>query len=308
MNLLLRGAAALTMMAALLPAAGAQESAPLATPRDGTGYTIGRDVGGSIAAVGPDMDLKAFSRAVENAFAGNKPLLEEAQVKAVATALMQRIGARSGKPMPGVAPGTEPPAVDRTQVGYVVGADVGRSLAPIQAQFDMPAFLLGVRSALDGTPPLVAEAEATSLREALKVRLQAEAAAAVGRNLAEGNAFLARNRTESGVVTTSSGLQYRVLRQGAGPRPMPTSRVRVQYQGTLLDGKVFDSSYERGQPAEFSLDKVIPGWTEGVSLMPVGGKYRFWVPSGLAYGTKGSPGSIPPNATLIFDVELLQVL
>jgi len=298
----------LTMMATLLPGAAAQGPTTLDTPRDKTGYTIGRDVGKSIAAVGPDMDVQAFSRAVQNAFTSSTPLLGEQETKSVATAVMQRINARSGMPIAGVAPGTEPPAVDPVKVGYVVGADVGRSLAPIQAQFDMPAFLMGIRSALEGTPPLVSDAEATALREALKARLQGEASAAVGRNLAEGNAFLARNKTESGVVTTPSGLQYRVLRQGAGPRPLPTSRVRVQYQGTLLDGKVFDSSYQRGQPAEFALDQVIPGWTEGVALMPVGAKYRFWVPSGLAYGAKGSPGSIPPNSTLIFDVELLQVL
>jgi FKBP-type peptidyl-prolyl cis-trans isomerase FkpA len=99
-----------------------------------------------------------------------------------------------------------------------------------------------------------------------------------------------------------------VLRQGAGPRPLPISRVRVNYQGTLLDGTVFDSSYERKEPAEFGLDQVIAGWTEGVAMMPVGAKYRFWVPSSLAYGEKGAPGSIPPNSTLVFDVELLQVL
>ena len=307
MNLLLRGLAALSILLVLSPAS-AQDAAPLANARDRTGYTIGRDVGTSIKAVGPDMELAAFARAVDNTFKGNKPLLDDEQVKRVATTVMQRIGVRSGQPMPGMAPGTEPPAVDPTEVGYVVGADVGRSLKPIQAQFDMPAFLTGVRSALDGSAPLVPEAEATALRDALKARLQAEAGAVAGRSLAEGNAFLARNRTESGVITTPSGLQYRVLRQGSGPRPLPTSRVRVQYQGTLLDGKVFDSSYERGQPAEFGLGQVIAGWTEGVALMPVGGKYRFWIPSGLAYGSKGSPGSIPPNATLVFDVELLQVL
>jgi len=111
------------------------------------------------------------------------------------------------------------------------------------------------------------------------------------------------------VFTTPSGLQYMVLRQGAGERPQPSDRVRVNYHGTLLDGTVFDSSYERGQPAEFALDQVIPGWTEGVALMPVGGKYRFWIPGELAYGAKGTPGGpIGPNATLVFDVELMAVL
>ena len=125
--------------------------------------------------------------------------------------------------------------------------------------------------------------------------MQAKAAAAAGSNRAEGDRFLAENKAVKGVFTTPSGLQYMVLRQGAGPRPMPTDRVRVNYEGTLLDGTVFDSSYERGQPAEFGLNQVIAGWTEGVSMMPVGAKYRFWIPGDLAYGAKGAPGGDRPE-------------
>jgi len=109
------------------------------------------------------------------------------------------------------------------------------------------------------------------------------------------------------VLTTPSGLQYMVLREGSGPRPMASDTVRVNYEGKLLDGTVFDSSYERGEPAEFPLNRVIAGWTEGLSLMPVGAKYRFWIPSDLAYGASGSPPKIGPNATLTFDVELLGI-
>ena len=117
---------------------------------------------------------------------------------------------------------------------------------------------------------------------------------------------LPRTSTVKGVFTTASGLQYMILRQGTGPRPKPSDRVKVNYHGTLLDGSVFDSSYDRGQPAEFALNQVIPGWTEGVGMMPVGGKYRFWIPGDLAYGAKGTAGQpIGPNATLVFDVELL---
>jgi FKBP-type peptidyl-prolyl cis-trans isomerase FkpA len=128
-------------------------------------------------------------------------------------------------------------------------------------------------------------------------------------NKEQGEKFLAENAKKPGVKTTPSGLQYMVLRQGSGPRPTATDRVRVNYEGKLLDGTVFDSSYARNQPAEFALNQVIAGWTEGVGMMPVGSKFRFWIPGDLAYGANGTPGGpIGPNATLVFDVELMGIL
>ncbi len=120
-------------------------------------------------------------------------------------------------------------------------------------------------------------------------------------------AFLKKNKGKPGVITTASGLQYEVLTQGQGPKPARTDTVAVHYEGKLLDGTTFDSSYQRGQPAVFPLDQVIPGWTEGVQLMNTGSKYRFTIPPALGYGAKGAGGVIPPNAVLIFDVELLGV-
>lgn len=313
MNLLMRGLAALSAVAALAMAAPVMsQQRTLADDRAKISYMVGMDVGGSIRTAGPEIDLAAFRRAVENALEGREPLISEADAQTVGPALVQRIAVRGGKAMPGAAPGSEPPEVSNEKVGYLIGGDVGRSLAPLKDEFDMQPFLDGVRVVLEGGEPLLSAADAQALRASFSARvqsqMQAKAAEAGRRNASEGAAFLAKNGAEAGVVTTASGLQYRVLRQGAGPRPLPTSRVRVQYQGTLLDGTVFDSSYERGRPAEFGLDGVIAGWTEGLGLMPVGGKYRFWIPGSLAYGDKGSPGSIPPNATLVFDVELLQVL
>ena len=127
------------------------------------------------------------------------------------------------------------------------------------------------------------------------------------KNLAEGKAFLAKNKTASGVVTTASGLQYKILRAGSGAKPSADSIVKVNYKGTLLDGKVFDSSYDRNEPVEFPLNQVVPGWSEGVGLMNVGSKFQFWIPSDLAYGEAGSPPVIGPNATLVFEVELLEI-
>ena len=122
-----------------------------------------------------------------------------------------------------------------------------------------------------------------------------------------GKAFLEANGKKEGVTTTASGLQYKVIQPGTGPQPSATDTVNVHYKGTFLDGKTFDSSYDRGQPISFPLNGVIAGWTEGVQLMPVGATYEFYIPSNLAYGERGAGGVIPPNSTLIFVVELLEI-
>ncbi len=124
---------------------------------------------------------------------------------------------------------------------------------------------------------------------------------------AEDMKFLSENAKKPGVITTHSGLQYQVIREGAGPKPSSSDTVLVHYEGKLISGTVFDSSYQRGQPAQFPLDQVIPGWTEGVQLMPTGSKYHFVVPPALGYGARGAGGVIPPGAVLEFDIELLAV-
>ncbi len=128
-----------------------------------------------------------------------------------------------------------------------------------------------------------------------------------GKTQMTGDQFLAENAKKEGVKTTASGLQYKALKEGTGPKPKATDTVTVNYRGTFIDGKEFDSSYKRNQPATFPLNGVIKGWTEGLQLMPVGSKYMFYIPPALAYGERGYPGAVPPNSVLIFEVELLSI-
>ena len=305
----LRGIVATALLLVLAQSGMAQDKTVLATDRDKVSYMAGIDVAHSIAAAAPEMDYAAFERALRNGFAGGKPLLSDAETQATGRALMQAIGARKGQP-PGALPAATP-GLSSEKVGLLVGADVGRSLAPVASEIDIPTFMQALRTVSQGGKPLLSDEEAGAVRSAFTARMnakmQAQAAQAGSRNLAEGQAFLAKNKAVAGVHVTPSGLQYMVLRQGSGPQPMPTDRVRVNYRGTLLDGTEFDSSYKNGEPAEFALNEVVRGWTEGVGLMPVGSKYRFWIPSSLGYGAKGM-GPIGPNATLVFDVELMAIL
>lgn len=315
MNAFARTAAVLSIAVAALVAAPAAAQDPASatasalTEREKTSYMVGQDVASdpAVAPVAAELDMDAFARAVANAIGGGEPLLDEAQAKATSEALVMRIRSQLGQ----LPPGTELPTLDRERAGLLVGAYVGTRLAPIKDHIDLPVVMKAIRTTFAGGELPLDQAALGQVRQAFAARLrkqmEAESAVEAEANLKAGQEFLAANRQEKGVFTTPSGLQYRVLRPGSGPRPKPGDRVRVHYQGSLLDGTVFDSSYERGQPAEFGLNQVIAGWAEGVTLMPVGAKYRFWIPAELGYGRKGAPG-IGPNSTLQFDVELQAIL
>jgi FKBP-type peptidyl-prolyl cis-trans isomerase len=204
------------------------------------------------------------------------------------------------------------PLTAKQKVSIMVAMDVAKSLEPIKDEIDLPAFARALSQSFHGTSTGLTEAEAEKIRAEFSQSIQAKLAAKQGemakKNLAAGEAFLAANKAKSGIRSTPSGLQYQVMRAGAGAKPAETDTVRVHYRGTLLSGKEFDSSYANGgQPVEFALNQVIPGWREGLQLMPVGSKYRFWIPSKLAYGPNGPP-QIGPNSTLAFEVELLGIV
>jgi FKBP-type peptidyl-prolyl cis-trans isomerase FkpA len=211
-----------------------------------------------------------------------------------------------------VAPAKDKLETERDKRSYLVGMQIGGSLAQIKDEIDLPIVIQAMETALKDGKLLLSEEEATEVQKAFSEHLQAkrvaEQQAAAKKNKEEGEAFLAKNRSGAGVKTTASGLQYKIVSEGKGPKPQATDTVKVHYTGTLLDGTKFDSSVDRGTPATFALNQVIPGWTEGLQLMPAGSKFTFWIPSDLAYGDRGTPGPIGPNSTLKFDVELLEIV
>lgn len=199
---------------------------------------------------------------------------------------------------------------------YSVGASIGRYMSghiKEQEELGLPVdrtlIVTGFTNGLNDQLKLTEEEMQTILQgldKKLNDKRQEQATAISAKNIEDGKKFLEENKAKSGVVTTESGLQYEVLTPGTGEKPAAEDTVEVDYVGTLIDGTEFDSSYKRGQTAKFPLNRVIPGWTEGVQLMPVGAKYKFVIPANLAYGERDT-GTIPPNSTLVFEVELKSV-
>jgi len=192
----------------------------------------------------------------------------------------------------------------KSDVSYAFGVAIGTSLKETYVALDYSAFLNGVKDVLEKDKPKMEVQKASELIQTAIMDAMAKKAEA---NAAKEKEYLAENGKKDGVKTTESGLQYVVLLEGTGEKPKATDTVKVHYTGTLTDGKTFDSSVERGEPAEFVVEQVIPGWVEALQLMNVGSKYKLFIPSSLAYGAEGAGGVIPPNATLIFEVELLSI-
>jgi FKBP-type peptidyl-prolyl cis-trans isomerase len=222
-------------------------------------------------------------------------------------------GAAAAKP-----PAAKPAAAAQTTLkdqkaknSYALGMNLAHSVKMQPVDLDQAAFIQGLKDVLAGGKTLMSEDEMAAALAVLETEVNAKAAEKAKQlgeaNKVEGAAFLAANKTKPGVVTLPSGLQYKIITAGTGPKPTPADTVVCNYRGTLINGKEFDSSYKRGQPASFPVGRVIKGWTEALQLMPVGSKWQLFIPSDLAYADHGAGQDIGPNATLIFEVELISI-
>ena len=198
---------------------------------------------------------------------------------------------------------------DEKRVSYGIGRQMGEQLlASNIPDLALELVAAGLKDAFQQQPSQVPESELQAAFQVLQSKMQAAAEAAAAQAAQAGVDFLAENAKREGVITLESGLQYEVVTAGTGATPDASSTVRTHYEGTLISGEVFDSSYKRGQPAEFPVGGVIAGWTEALQLMQEGAKWRLYIPSELAYGARGAGNSIPPHSALIFDIELIKVL
>lgn len=207
---------------------------------------------------------------------------------------------------------------EKDRISYGIGMDIGRNITNRQVDINPEALAAGLKAIVSGTKPLLTDEQYREAMAALQAQMQAKQSERMKqmdvrnkelseKTKKEGEAFLAANKAKEGVVTTASGLQYKIIVTGTGPKPTASDTVIAHYRGTLIDGTEFDSSYKRGEPTEFAVTKVIKGWTEALQLMPVGSKWQLFIPSQLAYGDTGSRPKIGPGATLLFDIELIGI-
>ena len=200
---------------------------------------------------------------------------------------------------------------DKDKISYSIGLNIGRSMKSEGLPINPDALAAAMKDVFSGAKPLLTDEEVKVVMENFQKEMQAKQLKSreegLGKNKAEGEKFLADNKKKAGVKSTASGLQYTVIKDGTGKTPKATDTVSTHYRGTLINGTEFDSSYKRGEPAEFPVNGVIKGWTEALQLMKEGSKWQLYIPSDLAYGERGAGKDIGPNSTLIFEIELLKV-
>ncbi len=285
-------------------ATSGSSNAKLATAKDSMSYAIGNYLSQNMKMQGMTLNADMLQKGFEDQTKGqgltneeSRKLIDQFQMEMM---LKQRDPASKDKPF----------SFSVDSVSLAIGQDFSYQMETMGMGLDGTQFGAGSRDFNSGNATMDSLTIAGQV-EKFTAEMQAksmEKAAIEGQaNQAAGIAFLAENEKVEGVKKTESGLQYKELKKGSGKKPSATDKVEVHYEGKLLDGTIFDSSIQRGEPVTFGLNQVIPGWTEGVQLMGEGAKYRFWIPGNLAYGERGSPPNIGPNATLVFDVELISI-
>jgi FKBP-type peptidyl-prolyl cis-trans isomerase FklB len=245
--------------------------------------------------------------------AANSPSTPPAAAKpATAAKTAQTPAAKTGAAATTKTPAPLTLKTQSQKSSYAIGMNIGKNLKRDSVEVDPAILVRGLKDALAGNKLLLTDEEAkaalTGLQAEVRAKEEAKAKAAAVENKKTGEAFLAANKTKEGVVTLPSGLQYKIIKEGTGPKPTAEDTVLCHYRGSLADNTEFDSSYKRGEPLKIPVGGVIKGWTEAIQLMPVGSKWQLFIPSDLAYGERGAPGSpIGPNSTLVFDVELISI-
>jgi FKBP-type peptidyl-prolyl cis-trans isomerases 1 len=203
------------------------------------------------------------------------------------------------------------PKTKKEKISYSIGVNIGKNMKTQGIDLDQGLLTQGIKDGLNSSKTAMSDKDMeetmTAFQQEMMGKMQAKQKVNGEKNAKEGEAFLAANKKKEGVVTLPSGLQYKILKSGDGPKPTKEQTVKCHYRGTLIDGTEFDSSYKRGEPTEFPVGQVVKGWTEALQLMPVGSKWQLFIPSDLAYGPNGAGQMIGPNAALIFDIELISI-
>jgi len=279
----------------------------LTTSDDSLCYAIGAITSKNFKDQGLNLNSSSMREGFDAA-ANDNAYLSEDELTAIFQAFSTEMRMKQMDP----AKKDEPYSINLDTLSYAMGMDIYTNVEQSGINLNSGAFFAGSSDAVTDAAAKLDETQTKALMDQFQQKMQkmsAEKAAAESSvNKQKGIDFLAAKETEDGVKKTDSGLLYKVLKEGSGAKPAATNTVKVHYEGTLIDGTIFDSSIQRGEPVEFPLNRVIPGWTEGVQLMSPGSKYQFYIPYNLAYGERGSPPKIPGGAALIFDVELIEIV